>query len=62
MNDRKLGALRPEKKYRSEILEANSFEQVCDMLYRYLSGEITIRSDPKRGYAKNNRKKPDANK
>ena len=61
MNKRKLGIIRSEKKHRPEILEAYSLEQVCDMLNVYLSGEIKIRSDPRRTYISNiNSNKPNA--
>ena len=61
MSVRKLGVIKSKKKYRPEILDAYSIEQVCDMLNGYLSDEITIRSDPKRGYPnKNNKSKPSA--
>lgn len=59
MSKRKLGHIMPKKKRRSEILEAYSFEYVCDTLNGYLSGEITICPHPKRtAHSNNNRNKP----
>ena len=58
MNKRKLGIIQPSKKERAEILSVYPLDQVYEMLNGYLSGGVTIRSDPKRAYLLKSRNKP----
>jgi hypothetical protein len=55
MGKSKRGILTLSEKQRLDIIKAYPLAQVCEMLNGYLSGEISIRSDPKRSALSKNR-------